>query len=156
LQRARWLATLEKWAFRAPRNSTWGLLPPPPSCGSYDRATHAHMRRPAALNPLLRVQPSSGPPPTDFSAFNALVRNERMQQQTGQPSGSTPAGTQPSTHPGFAGGGSAPAASRPPQPPRPQAQVQVTTFDQLTTNRLPAEELDHTAQLEGVSPLAGA
>ena len=83
-----------------------------------------------------RVQASAGA--TDFAAFNALVRSERLgqQQSTSQQQGAS----QQQQHRGV---GVAP--SRPPRQP-----VAVTTFDSLTSNRLPDDGADHAAQLEAV------
>lgn len=72
---------------------------------------------------------------TDFSAFNALLRSERQQQQHSQ--------LEKQQQPHQQGGSQ--------RPPLPRQHVHLTTFDNLTSNKVEASELDPQAQLDGVS-----
>jgi hypothetical protein len=83
---------------------------------------------------------------TDFSAFNAMVRSQRQQHQGQQQQGQQQQGQKQQEQQRPPPGGSQ-------RPPR--QQVQVTTFDVITSNRVNGEELDPALQLEGVSALLG-
>lgn len=89
---------------------------------------------------------------TDFAAFNALVRSERAVQQQRQQSQLQDAPLeqqQQQQQLPRAGCFAAPAA--PPRPPR--QPVAVTTFDAITSARLPEGGADHEAQLEAIRSL---